>query len=175
MELRTITTEDLPLWETMQCDPIMMAELGGPHPKEKIPQIFHNTMEYVNTGRGWVFKIMPDEDPERAAGSVCIWEHSWQGEPINEMGWMILPGFQGRGLASKAVRATLDKARAEGRWDVVHAFPGVTNAASNAICRKAGFSLLDECELDYAGRLLRCNHWRIDLRSDPPDSAGEGT
>jgi GNAT superfamily N-acetyltransferase len=36
---------------------------------------------------------------------------------------MVLPAFQGRGLGSDAVRAVLSKARSEGRWDVVHAFP----------------------------------------------------
>lgn len=105
MELRTITSDDLSLWERMQCDPVMMAELGGPHPKERIPQIFQNTLGFVESGRGWVFKVIPDEDPQGAAGSVCIWESSWNGENINEIGWMILPAFQGQGLGSKAVRS----------------------------------------------------------------------
>ena len=77
---------------------------------------------------------------------------------------MVSPAFQGRGLASEAVRSTLDRARAEGRWDVIHAFPATTNAASNAICRKTGFSMIEECDFEYVGRVLRCNHWRIDLR-----------
>jgi RimJ/RimL family protein N-acetyltransferase len=165
MELRTITGDDLPLYVRLQCDPVMMAELGGPHPVEDMPHIFQNTLSFVTSGRGWIFKIIPDANSDEAAGIVCIWESAFNDQAINEIGWMVLPGFQGRGLATKAVRAILDKARAEGRWEVVHAFPGLTNAPSNAICQKTGFSLIKACDIDYAGRHLRCNHWQIDLRS----------
>jgi RimJ/RimL family protein N-acetyltransferase len=80
---------------------------------------------------------------------------------------MVLPEFQGRGVGSEAVRAVLQKARSESRWDVVHAFPAITNARSNAICRKLGFSKLEE-RLIERDRILRCNHWRLDLRSADP-------
>jgi hypothetical protein len=58
----------------------------------------------------------------------------------------------------------LERATAERRWDVIHAFPGVTNGPSNAICRKNGFAMLGERDIVYAGRTLRCNHWRVNLR-----------
>jgi hypothetical protein len=46
----------------------------------------------------------------------------------------------------------------------VHAFPSVANAPSNAICRKLGFTLLEECEFEYPrGSFMRCNDWRLDL------------
>jgi RimJ/RimL family protein N-acetyltransferase len=168
MELRDISMDDLPLWERLQCDPAMMEHLGGPQPREKMPQILKMNLELVEKGSAWVFKVMTDEDPECAAGSVCIWESSLNDQSINEIGWMILPEFQGKGLASRAVRALLDKARTENRWDVIHAFPPTTNTPSNALCRKLGFSLVEECDVDYAGRALHCNHWQIDLRSVPP-------
>jgi RimJ/RimL family protein N-acetyltransferase len=162
MELHELSMDDLPLYEKLQCDPVMMAELGGPRAKEDMPGVLQNTINYVETGRGWAYKIVSEGT---GAGSIGIWESDWDGQPINEIGWMVLPDFQGRGLASQAVRAMLDKAKATERWDVIHAFPGVTNAASNAICRKAGFKQLDECDIDYAGRMLRCNHWVIEVNS----------
>jgi RimJ/RimL family protein N-acetyltransferase len=79
---------------------------------------------------------------------------------------MVLPEFQGRGLAKRAVRALLERARDDGRWGVVHAFPGVTNAASNALCRSVGFSLVGERDVTFADRLLRTNHWQIDPSTD---------
>ena len=45
------------------------------------------------------------------------------------------------------------------RWGDIHAFPGATNAASNALCRKSGFEELGSLTVDYAGRMLRVNHW----------------
>lgn len=87
---------------------------------------------------------------------------------------MILTQFQGRGLGGRAVRAVLDKARLERRWGVVHAFLSTTNAASNAICRKAGFSIIEEVDLEIAGHMLRCNHWRFDLRRARLERGGHG-
>jgi RimJ/RimL family protein N-acetyltransferase len=59
----------------------------------------------------------------------------------------------------------LDRARSTGRWDVLNAFPAVTNAASNAMCRKLGFTLLEEIDYEYRGRILRCNHWHVNVMS----------
>ncbi len=67
--------------------------------------------------------------------------------------------FQGRGVAKAAVRAVLDRAREEGRWGVVHAFPAVQNGPSNGICRSLGFTLLGEQDVVFADRRLRSNHW----------------
>ncbi len=110
MHLVNISLDDLPLYESIRCDPQMMMELGGPQPREGLPQKLRHDVESVEKGQDWNFKIIPDEDSGRAAGQVCIWEHSWRGETINEIGWIILPPFQGRGLATKAVLAILDKA-----------------------------------------------------------------
>jgi len=49
------------------------------------------------------------------------------------MGWKVLPGFQGRGLAVGATIAAIGLAAAEGRRRFAHAYPKVDNAASNAI------------------------------------------
>ena len=47
----------------------------------------------------------------------------------------------------------------------MHAYPKVGNEASNAICRKAGFELLGECDFEYPkGHPIRCNDWRFDLK-----------
>jgi RimJ/RimL family protein N-acetyltransferase len=157
--------DDLPLYERLATDPVTMAELGGPLPREGLSDKLRGIVEDVEAGRVWYSVIVPDGRPAVAAGTVCIWSHAWEGEPIDEIGWMVLPSFQGRGLATDAVRALLDRARAESCWDVIHAFPGITNGASNAICRKTGFSLVGERDIEYAGRTLRCNHWRLDPRS----------
>lgn len=169
MELRNLTLDDLSLYEGHYCDPVMMAHLGGAWSRERIPEKLRRDVTKVEAGTAWIFKVIPDGTDGRAAGSVCIWEHAEKGEIISEIGWFILPEFQGRGLATQAVRAILDKARREKRWGVIHAYPGITNPPSNAICRKTGFSLVEECDLEYAGHMLRCNHWRLDdPHSDSP-------
>src|SRR5919109_3598566 len=134
--------EDLPLYEQLLTDPAMMAELGGPRPREGLREKLQGIVSEVADGETWYSVIVPGRDAGEAAGTVCVWHHQQDGEPINEIGWMVLPEFQGRGLATAAVRSILERAGAEGRWGLIHAFPGVTNGPSNAVCRKTGFALL---------------------------------
>lgn len=161
MELVLYGDDDLGLTEAIETDPAVMKELGGPVAREKIPAIHRRRVEAVAKGAWW-FKIVP-EPAGGAAGTVGIWEHEWRGERVHEMGWMVLPAFQRRGLAGAAASLLLERARAEGRFKTIVAFPAVANAASNAICRKLGFSRLEDFDYDYQGRPLRCAHWRLAL------------
>jgi RimJ/RimL family protein N-acetyltransferase len=165
LQLRDITMDDLAVYERSLTDPRMLVHLGGRPPPQDLSEKLRGIVDDVEKGTVWFSVILPDGESGEAAGSVCIWDHEWEGETISEMGWMVLPDFQGRGLATEAVRTMLDRARSENRWEVVHAFPAVTNAPSNAICRKTGFTKLEEVDVEGWGGTLRCNHWRIDLRS----------
>ena len=95
-----------------------------------------------------------------------IWSHDADGEPMSEIGWMVLPEFQGRGFGKLAVRMLLGLARDDGRWGLVHAFPATSNAPSNGICRSVGFRFAGERDVTFAGRVLRTNHWVIDPVAD---------
>ena len=125
---------DLALLQALLGDPAMMEHLGGPEAPEKIAE---RQGRYV--GNPGSLKILVDG---AEAGWVGFWEHEWRGEPIYEMGWSVLPGFQGRGVASEATRLALEAARASDGPRSVHAFPPPDNGASNAVCRNTGFELL---------------------------------
>ena len=104
-----------------------------------------------------------------SAGWVGYWEHEREGESLEicvsgprvanapyaggraiyEMGWSVLPEFQGRGVAGEATRLALEAARATDGPRTVHAFPMPENGPSNAICRKLGFTLLGEVEFEF--------------------------
>ena len=157
MDLVPYTDADLWLTEALETDPAVMADLGGPWPLERIPDIHQRRLAFVAAG-AWAFTIVP-EPGARAVGSVNLWPSEWGGTPVNEAGWMVLPEHQGRGYATAAVRLLLGRARADGRWGDIHAFTGVANGASNTLCRKVGFALHGETEIDYGGRRLRCHHW----------------
>ena len=155
----------------MRCDPVMMAELGGPRPRDEIQaKVQHDAAAAAAaSGAAWILMIIPDQDdPASVGGSVVVWSHDEHGEPISEVGWMVLPEFQGRGFGEAAVRAVLERARGEDRWGVIHAFPGITNGPSNGICRAVGFSLVGRQEVLFADQLLQTNHWSVDPRTDLP-------
>jgi RimJ/RimL family protein N-acetyltransferase len=151
--------DDLPLLEKTVGDPEMMEHLGGAESPEKMAE---RQARFQQPGSG-MFKIV-DGDSGEAVGSVGFWERTWRGGEIYETGWFVLPAFQGRGIATRATADVIALARAEGKHRYLHAFPSVDNAASNAVCRKLGFTLLEALEFEYPpGRLMRCNDWRLDL------------
>src|SRR6266702_1502326 len=102
----------------MRCDPVMMAELGGPRPREGIQEKVRSDVQDVASGAAWIKMIVPGEDtPDVVAGTVSLWSHETDGEWLSEIGWMVLPEFQGRGLGKLAVRMLLAMARAEDRCE----------------------------------------------------------
>ncbi len=161
--LRPWSAGDLPLLERLMGDPAMMDHLGGPETPEKIRDRHARYCQIGAAGSGRMFVVVVG--PGRvAAGSIGYWPRTWQGQPVWETGWSVLPEFQGQGIATRALAAVLEPARAEGTKRFIHAFPSVDNGPSNAICRKAGFTLQGAVEFEYPpGHKLRCHDWRLDL------------
>jgi RimJ/RimL family protein N-acetyltransferase len=164
MRLRDVELGDVDAYIRMRCDPAMMAELGGPVPRQSIAAKVETDVRKTQADEYWVSMIVPDEsNPEAVGGTVSLWSHT-EGDDagLSEIGWMVPSEFQGRGLAKRAVQAILESARDDGRWGLVHAFPDITNAPSNALCRSVGFTLVGQRDVRFAGRLLHANHWQIE-------------
>src|SRR5919198_4565281 len=103
MELRNLSLGDLALYEALLCDPAMMEHLGGPLALEGLADKLERDVASTEAGDSWVLVIVPDEDTGTAAGTVSVWEHESPGPRLAEIGWMVLPAYQGRGLGSQAV------------------------------------------------------------------------
>jgi RimJ/RimL family protein N-acetyltransferase len=159
LALRPWSDEDLPLLETLMSDPIVMEHLGGPDSPE---QIRARHQRYLHLpGEDHMFAILLGG---LAVGSIGYWESTWRDEPVYEMGWFVLPAYQGQGIATRAAMLMLDQARSEGRHPYMHAFPGADNPASNAICGKLGFSLIETRAVEYPkGHFMQANNWRLNL------------
>ncbi|QKW26281.1 GNAT family N-acetyltransferase [Streptomyces seoulensis] len=167
MRLRNVTPDDVDAYLRMRCDPVMMADLGGPLPADGMADKVRRDAAAAAADTAWIKMIVPDPRvPGEVAGTVCLWSHDDGDGPVSEIGWMVLPEFQGRGLARRATRRLLEQARDEDRWGTVHAFPATDNAASNALCRSLGFRLLGERDVPFADRVLRGNQWAITPRTD---------
>ncbi|WP_329248763.1 GNAT family N-acetyltransferase [Streptomyces sp. NBC_01478] len=160
VRLRPWADGDLWLLERLN-SPEMTVHLGGPETDERLAA---RHRRYVGLEQGCMYRVESAASGE-TVGSIGYWERAWQGEPVWETGWGVLPEFQGRGLAARAARAVVDVARDAGRHRYLHAFPGVGHHASNSVCRKAGFTLLGEVEFEYPkGCWITSNDWRIDLQ-----------
>jgi RimJ/RimL family protein N-acetyltransferase len=158
VRLEPWTDADLPLLRRIVGDPAMMEHLGGPESETKIAD---RLRRYVQPDSG-MFKIVAGGE---GVGSVGFWEREWRGERVLETGWSVVPEHQGRGIAATATAQAIERARAAGTHRHLHAFPSVDNAASNALCRRLGFTLLGPYDFEYPpGHPLRCNDWRLELR-----------
>jgi len=163
----TVTLElwgsgDLPLLERLMGDPRMTEHLGGPETPEQLRerQVRYESLE----GGGRIFKIV-DMASGADVGSVGFWMKEWRDAQVYEIGWMVVPEFQGRGIAVAATAQAIERAKADDEHRFMHAFPSVDNAPSNAICRKLGFELLEACEFEFPkGHFMTCNDWRLVLR-----------
>ncbi|GAA3750005.1 GNAT family N-acetyltransferase [Streptomyces tremellae] len=159
--------------------PELMVHLGGPETDE---QLLARHRRYValsgdspRKGRLYRIVLLPErETGERSCrlapsvGTVGFWENVWDGREIYESGWGLLTAFQGRGIAAAAARAAAEQARAQRAHRHLHAFPSVANPASNAVCRRAGYTLRGERAFEYPpGTVLRCNDWWMDLAGPP--------
>ena len=94
-----------------------------------------------------MFKIV-DVASGAGVGSVGFWTKEWREEQVYEIGWMVVPEFQGRGIAVAGTVHAIDLAKRDAGHALMHALPNVDNAPSNAICRKLGFELVEPCEFE---------------------------
>ena len=151
---------DLPLLERLLGDPRMTEHLGGPESPDKLRE---RQGRYERSDR--MFKIV-DVPSRIGVGSVGFWTREWRDEQVYEIGWMVVPGFQRRGVAVAATAQAIELAMRGDQHRFMHAFPNVDNTPSNAICRKLGFELLGRCEFEFPTRhFMTCNDWRLDLRA----------
>jgi len=166
VDIRPWSEDDLPLLERLRGDPAMNIHLGGPESPEKIRERQERYFRSSQTRENPMFVIVVGNE-KTPVGSIGYWVKEHQGERILETGWSVLPEFQGRGIATQAAILIVKRVRAEGKHRFLHAFPSVDNAASNAICRKVGFTLQGEVDFEFPpGHYMRCNDWRLELFSE---------
>lgn len=154
---------DLELLQKLLGDPAMMAHLGGPESPEQILRRHQRYLHEPENGTDHMFKIVWVPDG-KGVGNVGYWRKTWRDQAVYEIGWLVLPDYQGHGIATKAAAAAIEHACQEPKYQFIHAFPSVENPASNAICRKLGFTLVEECQLEYPpGHSMTVNDWRLHL------------
>ena len=130
-----MSSADVELRLRMETDARVMAELGGPRPRDAIQRAHASSLLQVAAGECWPLKIVPDGAGE-AAGTVTVWKRSDEPAETYEIGWMVLTEFQGRGLATQAVREVCDRARRERRFGALNAYPGVTTFRRTGSARR---------------------------------------
>jgi RimJ/RimL family protein N-acetyltransferase len=164
VELRPWSADDLDLLRRANT-PELMDQLGGVESDEQVIARHERYLRLWREGTGFQFRIVIPGHPE-GVGIVGYWHRDEAGEHVLEAGWSVEEEYRDRGVAPAAVVAMLDIARAAGETLPLHAYPRVDNPASNAVCRKAGFTLLREADFEVTpGNTLHTNDWVVELGS----------
>jgi len=162
VEISPLSEDDLDLLRRANT-PELMDQLGGRETDEQVIARHQRYLRLAEEGTGAQFRIEIPGHPE-GVGLVGYWQRNEADGLVLEAGWSVEAPFRGRGIAPAAVVAMLESARAAGETMPVHAYPQVDNLASNAVCRKAGFTLVREVPFEIRpGHVLHLNDWVFDL------------
>src|SRR3954466_11916983 len=91
-------------------DPSMTEHLGGPESPDKLRER-QGRYERLEGGDR-MFKIV-DAASGTGIGSVGVWTKEWRDQRVYEIGWMVVPEFQGRGIAAAATAQAIEVATRE--------------------------------------------------------------
>ena len=79
-----------------------------------IPDKLREDVATTRADATWI-SVLEADDGE-AMGSVCIWTHEGDA-PFSEIGWMVLPAFQGRLANRRSARSWIEpEPTAAGAW-----------------------------------------------------------
>lgn len=159
VELQPWTDGDLPVLQRANT-PEMTAHLGGPETDEQVRERHERYLRLNAAGEACMLRIDVDGEP---AGGIGYWQIEHDGAPAYETGWSVEPRFQGRGVAREALRQLTHLVAADGRRDLLVAYPGVDNPASNALCRAAGFEPGGTTTAPWRGGELTFRTWVLDV------------
>lgn len=139
----------------------MTVHIGGPETESQISDRHQRYLRVWHENTGHAFVIVEGTE---SLGAICSWKTTWRDQEVIEAGWFTVPEAQGRGVGSAALALLIDDARsyAEHRRLLV-AFPDQANGPSNALCRKAGFTLAGQRDGEFRGAVLHMNDWVFDL------------
>lgn len=160
LTLRRWARDDLDLLRAANT-PEMTTHLNGGEDEAQLEERNARYLRLWEAGEARMFVI---EDEGERVGSIGFWHTEWRAAPALEAGWFVLPGSQGKGVASRALGLLVDDARAhrDGRRFLT-AFPSVTNPGSNGVCRRRGFELVGTVTGVFRGADLTMNEWVLDL------------
>jgi RimJ/RimL family protein N-acetyltransferase len=135
IELEPWTDADLDVLRRVNT-PELTRYLGGPESDEALAA---RHAEYLAGGDAVrMFRIVVDGSD---AGCAGWWEQDHEGAPAYEVGCVVEPGWQGRGVATAALAEVVRRARDAGGGRPIVGYADARNEASHALSRRAGFTL----------------------------------
>lgn len=116
--------------------PAMTRFLGGVESDDDLADRHRQYLAFAEDHEGAMFRVEVDGE---AAGYAGWWTEDHEGEPVYEIGCAVEPEWQGRGVATEALRRVVALAQQTEPRPVI-GYGQVGNAASRALCLRVGFA-----------------------------------
>lgn len=142
--LRKVATEDFQLIHKLHSDPIVNAFVGRDNSStlEKAKEYIQKMDGLVNKNE-CIYWIIALKNDNNLIGSVCCWNFDTENE-IVEIGYEMLPEFQGKGIMTEALKMVIKYTFEEINANIITAFPSSDNLNSVAVLKKLNFEFEDK-------------------------------
>lgn len=118
----------------------------------KSPEEIRQFIEMVRKNK--YYFIIKTIDQNEFAGTITLWNINWN-KKYAELGYELLPQFQGKGLMSEAVKALLKYAFNEMGIETIEAYTHRENVASKKLLERRGFKLVaDKIDSDNLDNII---------------------
>jgi len=142
--LRNIESTDAELIHKLRSDEVVNQFVGRDNSStvEKAKEFILKIQNLVekNEGLYWIIRRKENND---LIGTVCLWNFDPENE-IVEIGYEMLPEFQGKGIMTEALKAVTAYTFKEIKVKIITAFPSEDNVNSVAILKKLNFEFEDK-------------------------------
>lgn len=142
--LRNIESTDAELIHKLRSDEVVNKFVGRDNSStiEKAKEFILKIQNLVekNEGLYWIIRRKENND---LIGTVCLWNFDSENE-IVEIGYEMLPEFQGKGIMTEALKAVTKHTFEEIKAKIITAFPSSDNINSVAILKKLNFEFEDK-------------------------------
>ncbi|MER5934150.1 GNAT family N-acetyltransferase [Streptomyces sp. NPDC002054] len=159
VQLRVPTDEDAHAWHAAFSDPDVMEFLGGPAELSAYQEITARQRLHDARHGFCLWTLLDEEGQVIGFTGAQPWPHAWGPAGEIEIGWRLGRDHWGKGYATAAATATVERVRAAGLPHVV-AMIHARNERSVAVAEGLGMELAEELTTP-SGRPVRC--YRLSL------------
>ncbi|MCS0639097.1 GNAT family N-acetyltransferase [Streptomyces sp. LP05-1] len=162
VRLRVPTEEDAYAWHQLFDDPDVMEFIGGRRAELSAYHEITARQRRHDAEHGFcLWTLLDDQDRVLGFTGAQPWPRPWGPTGEIEIGWRLARSAWGKGYATAAARATLDRLRERGVPRVV-AMVQTANLRSVAVTRRLGMTLAETYEVPGPGD-RRAHCFRLEL------------
>ncbi|PUV21778.1 GNAT family N-acetyltransferase [Sphingobacterium athyrii] len=148
--LKTVELPDLQNMHNLRTNPQIAKYIG-----RDLNKSLEETRQFIEMVRKNKFYFtIKTIDKNEFVGTITLWNIDWS-KKYAELGYELLPQFQGKGLMSEAVKALLKYAFHEMGIEAIEAYTHRENIASKKLLERLGFKLVaDKIDPDVLDNII---------------------